>query len=94
MVQPQGCYDAISLQPCVPGSIVALLKKGVSKTSEKEQEMMGGVIPKEKLQLAAYLVTVCSTQNHLHTGRLNFSLLSLSFSGPAVYRAFEKEYQF
>lgn len=50
---------------------------------------MGRVIPKEKLQLAAYLVTVCSTQNHLHTGRLNFSLLSLSFSGPAVYRAFE-----
>lgn len=56
--------------------------------------MMGGVIPKEKLQLAACLVTVCSTQNHLHTGRLNFSLLSVSFSGPAVYRAFEKEYQF
>lgn len=81
-----GCYDAVSLQPCIPGSSA----KAISKRAAKN----GWSQPEREAAVDSWLVTVCSTQDHLHTGRINFSLLSLYLLGPAIYRAFEKDYQF
>lgn len=75
---PRGCYGAISLQLCIPGSVITLLKKSVSKSSVKEQEIMGGISPKEKLQLAAgWSSFVQHRIIFTQAGWFNFSLVSL-----------------